>query len=255
FGKDYKTKRRISIAPSEADQADGVETVEYMIPKGKHISVQEGDFVEKGDLLLDGSPVPHDILRVMGLEALAAFLVKEIQDVYRLQGVPINDKHIEVIVRQMLQKVEITKPGDSTFLAGEQVDRAELDEVNVRVAADGGVLAEGTPVLQGITKASLQTRSFISAASFQETTRVLTEAAVNGKIDQLSGLKENVIVGRLIPAGTGRMIAGMREIAAAEDKEFQARLEEAEEARQALLAESAAADEAAAESAEQSSAA
>ena len=153
---------------------------------------------------MDGNPVPHDILRCMGVEALAEYLINEIQSVYRLQGVKINDKHIEVIVRQMLQKIEITEAGDTTFLIGEQVDRIEFDEVNER--ADGrGRQGRRTaiPVLQGITKASLQTRSFISAASFQETTRVLTEAAVNGKVDTLIGLKENVIVGRLIPAGTG----------------------------------------------------
>ena len=158
----------------------------------------------EGDLLMDGNPVPHDILRVLGVEALANYLINEIQEVYRLQGVKINDKHIEVIVRQMLQKVEITDPGDTTFLVGEQIDRDEFDVVNAK-AQGGGLAARPTaqPVLQGITKASLQTRSFISAASFQETTRVLTEAAVSGKVDELIGLKENVIVGRLIPAGTG----------------------------------------------------
>ena len=204
FGKDYKTKRRIVVVPSEEDQANGAEPVEYMIPKGKHISVQEGDYVERGDLLLDGNPVPHDILQVMGVEALASYLVKEIQDVYRLQGVTINDKHIEVIVRQMLQKVEISDPGETTYLIGEQIDRLEYEAVNNKAYADGLKPAKASPVLQGITKASLQTSSFISAASFQETTRVLTEAAVNGKVDRLYGLKENVIVGRLIPAGTAR---------------------------------------------------
>lgn len=170
-----------------------------MIPKGKHISAQEGDIVEAGDPLMDGNPVPHDILGVLGVEALAGYLISEVQDVYRLQGVQINDKHIEVIVRQMLQKVEITDPGDTTFLTAEQVDRLEFEEVNEKASAQGDRPAQGVPVLQGITKASLQTRSFISAASFQETTRVLTEAAVSGKKDVLSGLKENVIVGRLIP--------------------------------------------------------
>ena len=166
--------------------------------------MQEGDFVQKGDLLMDGNPVPHDILRVMGVEALADYLINEIQEVYRLQGVKINDKHIEVIVRQMLQKVEITEPGDTTFLVGEQVDRDRV-RGGQRQGGRGEAASRprAIPVLQGITKASLQTKSFISAASFQETTRVLTEAAVNGKVDTLLGLKENVIVGRLIPAGTG----------------------------------------------------
>ena len=188
-------------------QDDTKEAVEYLIPKGKHLPVQEGDFIEKGEYLLDGNPAPHDILAIKGVEELAAFLVNEIQEVYRLQGVSINDKHIEVIVRQMLQKVEITDAGESTLLVGEQVDHVELDSENDKLIAEGRKPASGTPVLLGITKASLQTRSFISAASFQETTRVLTEAAVQGKIDTLEGLKENVIVGRLIPAGTGGMLA------------------------------------------------
>ncbi len=163
---------------------------------------------------MDGNPVPHDILRVMGVEALADYLINEIQEVYRLQGVKINDKHIEVIVRQMLQKVEITESGDTTFLAGEHVDREEFDEVNAEGRSPARKPAEGQPVLQGITKASLQTQSFISAASFQETTRVLTEAAVSGKVDTLAGLKENVIVGRLIPAGTGSFMNRCAEIGA-----------------------------------------
>jgi DNA-directed RNA polymerase subunit beta' len=199
FGRDYKNKRRISIVPTDEDQPPA----EYLVPKGKHIAVQEGDFIAKGEYLLDGNPAPHDILDVLGIEALAEYLINEIQEVYRLQGVPINDKHIEVIVRQMLQKVEVTDPGESGFLKDEQVDKVEFDEENVRLDAEGKTIAKGQPVLLGITKASLQTRSFISAASFQETTRVLTDAAVNGKIDTLEGLKENVIVGRLIPAGTG----------------------------------------------------
>ncbi|HZS82166.1 MAG TPA: DNA-directed RNA polymerase subunit beta' [Stellaceae bacterium] len=218
FGKDYKTKRRILVVPTE----EGKEPVEYLIPKGKHISVQEGDYVQKGDLLMDGNPVPHDILRVLGVEALASYLINEIQEVYRLQGVKINDKHIEVIVRQMLQKVEIEDAGETTFLAGEQVDRAEFEEVNRKTEKEGLRLATAHPVLQGITKASLQTGSFISAASFQETTRVLTEAAVSGRVDALTGLKENVIVGRLIPAGTGSVIARWREIAATRDREMEA---------------------------------
>jgi DNA-directed RNA polymerase subunit beta' len=218
FGKDYKTKRRIVVTPAE----EGKEPVEYLIPKGKHISVQEGDFVTKGDLLMDGNPVPHDILRVLGVEALASYLINEIQEVYRLQGVRINDKHIEVIVRQMLQKVEIEEAGDSTFLVGEQIDRAEFEEENAKVEREGGKPAIAHPVLQGITKASLQTSSFISAASFQETTRVLTEAAVSGRVDGLAGLKENVIVGRLIPAGTGSVMARWRQLAAERDRELAA---------------------------------
>jgi DNA-directed RNA polymerase subunit beta' len=216
FGKDYKNKRRIVVVPSDAK----LEPHEYLVPKGKHLSVQEGDYVQVGDALMDGNPVPHDILRVLGIEALANYLIDEIQDVYRLQGVKINDKHIEVIVRQMLQKVEVTEPGDSTFLIGELVDRQEFQDANINTKAKGGKQAKATPVLQGITKASLQTRSFISAASFQETTRVLTEAAVSGKIDKLVGLKENVIVGRLIPAGTGSMMNRIRDIAAARDEEM-----------------------------------
>jgi DNA-directed RNA polymerase subunit beta' len=218
FGKDYKTKRRIIVVPTE----DGGEPVEYLIPKGKHVSVQEGDFVLRGDPLVDGPRVPHDILKVLGVEALSDYLVNEIQDVYRLQGVKINDKHIEVIVRQMLQKMEIINGGDSTLLAGEQVDLLELEEANKKAEELGGKPAEGRPVLLGITKASLQTRSVFSAASFQETTRVLTDAAVNGRVDMLEGLKENVIVGRLIPAGTGGAIARLKNIAGERDRAIQA---------------------------------
>ncbi len=218
FGKDYKTKRRVIVRPESADE----EAMEYMIPKGKHIAVQEGDLIEKGDLLMDGNPVPHDILRVMGVEALAGYMIDEVQAVYRLQGVQINDKHIEVIVRQMLQKLEIDQPGETTFLAGEIVDRDEFAEVNEKAMRAGLKTATGLPVLQGITKASLQTRSFISAASFQETTRVLTEASVAGKSDSLIGLKENVIVGRLIPAGTGAAVNRVREIAKGRDAEIEA---------------------------------
>ncbi|MEM7060412.1 MAG: DNA-directed RNA polymerase subunit beta', partial [Pseudomonadota bacterium] len=199
FEKDYKNKRRIAIKPHD----ETLEQREYLIPKGKHIAVQEGDVIQKGEYIMDGNPAPHDILAVMGIEALAEYLVNEVQDVYRLQGVKINDKHIEVIVRQMLQKVEISDGGETTLLKGEQVDKSELDEMNQKAMMEGRKPAEGAPVLLGITKASLQTRSFISAASFQETTRVLTEASVQGKRDRLIGLKENVIVGRLIPAGTG----------------------------------------------------
>ena len=205
FGKDYKAKRRVIVKNDET----GEET-EYLIPKGKHVSVQEGDFVRRGDPLVDGPRVPHDILKVLGVEALSDYLVNEIQDVYRLQGVKINDKHIEVIVRQMLQKVEILDPGDTTFLTGEQVDRTEFDAVNAKLVqgrASGGGDAGAAGHHQGV---SLQTNSFISAASFQETTRVLTEAATAGKADTLMGLKENVIVGRLIPAGTGAVMNRLR---------------------------------------------
>ncbi|WP_029349510.1 DNA-directed RNA polymerase subunit beta' [Bosea sp. 117] len=214
FGKDYKNKRRVSIEPQDAND----DTVEYLIPKGKHIHLQDGDLVEKGDFIVDGNPAPHDILAIKGVEELAAYLVNEIQEVYRLQGVLINDKHIEVIVRQMLQKVEIDDAGDSDLLTNEQVDASELDEINEVLIAEGKKPASGHPVLLGITKASLQTRSFISAASFQETTRVLTEAAVNGKSDDLGGLKENVIVGRLIPAGTGAQMAKLRVTATTRDE-------------------------------------
>ncbi|MFC0217978.1 DNA-directed RNA polymerase subunit beta' [Pseudochelatococcus lubricantis] len=213
FGRDYKNKRRLTLAPH-----DGSEPVEYLIPKGKHIHLQDGDVIEVGDFIVDGNPAPHDILAIKGVEELAAYLVNEIQEVYRLQGVHINDKHIEVIVRQMLQKVDITDPGDSEFLHGEQVDRTDFRDANDRLIAENKRPAQGTPVLLGITKASLQTKSFISAASFQETTRVLTEAAVNGKSDTLEGLKENVIVGSLIPAGTGAVAAKLREIAVRRDE-------------------------------------
>ena len=209
FGRDYKNKRRIRVVPQE----EGAEAVEYLIPKGKHLPVQEGDFIEKGEYIMDGNPAPHDILDIKGVEELASYLVNEIQEVYRLQGVNINDKHIEVIVRQMLQKVEITDSGESTLLVGEQVDREELDQENAKLMSEGLRPASGKPVLLGITKASLQTRSFISAASFQETTRVLTEASIIGKVDTLEGLKENVIVGRLIPAGTGGMLSRLRQVA------------------------------------------
>ena len=214
FGRDYKNKRRIAIVPDD----EKAETSEYLIPKGRHLSVQEGDRIEKGEFLLDGHPAPHDILAIKGVEELAAYLVFEIQEVYRLQGVTINDKHIEVIVRQMLQKVEIETPGDTELLKGEQIDRVDFDARNEEAKEKGGKQATATPVLLGITKASLQTRSFISAASFQETTRVLTEASVNGKVDTLEGLKENVIVGRLIPAGTGGTINDLQKVAAHRDE-------------------------------------
>jgi DNA-directed RNA polymerase subunit beta' len=223
FGRDYKNKRRISITP----EGDDAEAVEYLVPKGKHLTVQEGDIIQRGEYLLDGNPAPHDILRILGVEALADYLINEIQEVYRLQGVPINDKHIEVIVRQMLQKMEITHPGDSGYLNGEHVDKIEWLETNEKLEAEGKRPSVADPVLLGITKASLQTRSFISAASFQETTRVLTEASVQGKVDTLEGLKENVIVGRLIPAGTGSM---MREYQVEADARDEARIAEQKKA-------------------------
>ena len=216
FGADYKAKRRIRVVPQDAND----EAVEYMVPKGKLLAVQEGDFIRKGDMIIDGSPVPHDILNILGVEALADYLVKEVQDVYRLQGVKINDKHIEVIVRQMLQKVEVTDHGDSTFLNGEHVNRLDFKLANEKIIKEDGIPAKGVSVLLGITKASLQTESFISAASFQETTRVLTEAAVSGKSDPLAGLKENVIVGRLVPAGTGSVVNKLRMTTNRRDKEI-----------------------------------
>ena len=235
FGKDYKNKRRIAIEPSD----ETMEKVEYMVPKGKHIPVAEGDFVQKGDYIMDGNPAPHDILAIMGVEALADYMIDEVQDVYRLQGVRINDKHIEVIVRQMLQKWEISDSGDTTLLKGEHVDKQEFDQANEKAVSKGGRPSQGEPILLGITKASLQTRSFVSAASFQETTRVLTEASVQGKKDKLVGLKENVIVGRLIPAGTGGATQAVRKIATDRDNVvIEARREEAEAAA-ALAAPSA----------------
>ena len=225
FKKDYKSKRRIMIVPED----DSLEPVEYLIPKGKHITVNEGESVRKGDLIMDGDPVPHDILRVMGVAALAEYMVNEIQAVYRLQGVKIDDKHPEVIIRQMLQKVEIIDSGETTLLAGENVDREEFERANARAESKGYTPAKAVPVLQGITKASLQTHSFISAASFQETTRVLTEAAVAGKNDDLRGLKENVIVGRLIPAGTGFYMAEVKKLAKMRDNEQAAQLPVQEE--------------------------
>jgi DNA-directed RNA polymerase subunit beta' len=237
FVRDYKAKRKIAIIPEEGDP------VEYLIPKSRVIDVQEGDWVKKGDNLISGSPDPHDILEVLGVEALAEYLVAEIQEVYRLQGVKINDKHIEVIVRQMLQKVEITDGGDTVLLAGEQVDREEMDEFNAKLT-EGMKPAEGKPVLLGITKASLQTRSFISAASFQETTRVLTQAAVEGKRDSLIGLKENVIVGRLIPAGTGAGMNRLRVAATSRDVALRAQYRKLQES---LIAPASAAEEHAAE--------
>ncbi len=197
FGKDTKGKQRLVIK-----DVDGNEH-EERIPKWRQVILFEGEHVEKGETVVDGEPSPHDILRLLGVEPLASYLVKEIQDVYRLQGVKINDKHIEAIIRQMLRKVEIVEPGDSHYLRGEQIERVRINGENEKAEAKGERPAEYQSILLGITKASLATESFISAASFQETTRVLTEAAVRGTRDTLRGLKENVIVGRLIPAGTG----------------------------------------------------
>jgi len=248
FGRDYKNKRRIRIIPTD----ENLEPSDYLVAKGKHIAVQDGDFIAKGEYLMDGNPAPHDILQIMGIEALAVFLIQEIQEVYRLQGVPINDKHIEVIVRQMLQKVEVTHSGDSMYLKEENIDKLEFAETNAKLVDEGKTPATGIPVLLGITKASLQTRSFISAASFQETTRVLTDAAVNGKVDTLEGLKENVIVGRLIPAGTGAAMSKRLEDAEGRDQLLIAEREKRAAAAQAIAIEAskeaaAAAEEAAAE--------
>lgn len=197
FGGFVKGMRRVLVDNKIGD------IKEYSIPRGRHINVHEGDWVRAGEPLMDGSANPHDILAVLGPRELQKFLVNEVQEVYRLQGVVINDKHIEVITRQMLRKVRIEETGDTSFLPGTQVNRFDFEDENEAILADGGSPAIGKPVLLGITKASLSTDSFISGASFQETTRVLTEAAINGRVDDLRGLKENVIVGRLIPAGTG----------------------------------------------------
>jgi DNA-directed RNA polymerase subunit beta' len=197
YGDVVKGKRKLYV------HGDDGEVREYEIPKGAHISVQEGERVKAGDSLVEGPKDPHDILSVKGPKELQEYLVNEIQEVYRLQGVTINDKHIEVIVRQMMRWVKVEEVGDTEFIVDEHVDKFRFREENERVLAQGGEPATGRPLLLGITKASLSTESFISAASFQETTRVLTEASINGKVDYLRGLKENVIMGRLIPAGTG----------------------------------------------------
>jgi DNA-directed RNA polymerase subunit beta' len=209
FGKDYKTKRRIIIRSLDATK----EPIEYSISKTKHLFYGEGDIIKRGDVLVDGNLVPHDILRILGMQAFTNYIVNEVQKVYRMQGMKIDDKHIEVILSMMLKRVEVTNSGDTTLLSGEYVDRDVFEEINVKTIADKMKPAECSPVLLGITKASLQTKSFISAASFQETTRVLTDSAVQGKIDNLRGLKENIIVGRLIPAGTGLMANKYRVIA------------------------------------------
>ncbi|NQY41057.1 MAG: DNA-directed RNA polymerase subunit beta' [Henriciella sp.] len=226
FVREYKQKRKIAIVPDE----EGKDPIEFLVPKARRLDVQDGDYVKRGDYIIDGNPAPQDILATLGIEALADYLVDEVQKVYRLQGVPINDKHIEVIVRQMLQKFEITDAGTTTLIKGEHVDGLELEEANAAVRKSKKAdqrEATGVPVLLGITKASLQTRSFISAASFQETTRVLTEAALQGKVDTLEGLKENVIVGRLIPAGTGGGMREMRKVAAQRDQQLRNKREAA----------------------------
>jgi len=198
FGKELRGKQKVSIVKDDAKTSSS-----YLIPKGKHINFNEGERIKKGEYLLDGSPAPHDILRILGIESLTEYFVNEVQEVYRLQGVVINDKHIETILRQMLKKVEIKASGDSKYISGEIIDKIEIDDENENLKKKNKKQVVSERILLGITKASLQTNSFISAASFQETTRVLTEAAIKGKVDKLQGLKENVIVGRLIPAGTG----------------------------------------------------
>ena len=215
FGKDVKGKQRVIVTPEIGEQR------EYLIPKGKHVAVREGELVRAGEALVDGPTNPHDLLAVLGPKALSAYLVNEVQEVYRLQGVGINDKHIEVIVRQMLRKVEIADPGDTRFLAGEQVEKVSLIEENERVSKEGGQLATFRSLLLGITKVSLSTESWISAASFQETTKVLTEAAINSKTDHLRGLKENIIMGRLIPAGTGLTAYKKWKVVVAEDEDME----------------------------------
>jgi DNA-directed RNA polymerase subunit beta' len=223
FGKDYKTKRRIMVRPEDASKEPG----EYSIAKTKHLFVGEGDFVKRGDVLVDGNLVPHDILRILGMQAFTNYMVNEVQKVYRMQGVKIDDKHIEVILNMMLKRVEVINSGDTTLLVGEYVDRDVFEEVNTKAISQKLKPAVSAPVLLGITKASLQTKSFISAASFQETTRVLTDSAVQGKFDNLKGLKENIIVGRLIPAGTGLMAAKYRKMANLEKRAEEAVTNEA----------------------------
>ncbi len=214
FGKEVRGKQRVTI------ESENGETSSYLIPKGKHINFNQGEKIKKGEYLLDGQPLPHDILRILGIEELTEYFVNQVQDVYRLQGVIINDKHIEVILRQMLKKIEVKEPGDSSLLPGEVIDRIRFDQMNEKLKSEGKNPAVGERVLMGITKASLQTESFISAASFQETTRVLTDAAIKGKVDKLVGLKENVIVGRLVPAGTGSIKNSWNKKALEDDQKF-----------------------------------
>jgi len=212
FGKEVRGKQKISILSNDGTSSN------YLIPKGKHVNFNQGEKIQKGEYLLDGSPAPHDILRILGVEKLTEYFVSEVQEVYRLQGVVINDKHIETIVKQMLKKVEIKTSGDADFLAGEIVDMQDINNINAELKKENKKPATHERVLLGITKASLQTKSFISAASFQETTRVLTDAAIKGKVDYLEGLKENVIVGRLVPAGTGLTKMGWDKEAKKQDK-------------------------------------
>jgi len=244
FGKDIRGKRRVLVNPD-----DGSDPVEYQVPKGSHIIVQEGDRVRRGERLMEGSPAPHDILSVLGIEALAKYLTDEVQEVYRLQGVKISDKHIEVIVRQMMRKVQINDPGASNFIAGEQAERRAVMEANRKLKADGKSPATFEPVLLGITKASLSTDSFISAASFQETTRVITEAALAGKVDWLKGLKENVVLGRLLPAGTGFASRLVPQPEIPEDSEPVAEAEDAKQSGDAVADEAALAADASEEAA------
>jgi len=214
FGKEHRGKQKVSIV-----KVDGTSS-SYLIPKGKHINFNQGEKIKKGEYLLDGSPAPHDILRILGIEELTEYFVNQVQEVYRLQGVVINDKHIETILRQMLKKIEVKDAGESNLLPGEIIDRIKFDKMNQNLKIEGKKPAIGERVLMGITKASLQTESFISAASFQETTRVLTDAAIKGKVDKLQGLKENVIVGRLVPAGTGSIKNNWNKKAIQDDEKF-----------------------------------
>ena len=223
FGKEVRGKQKVSIISKSG------ETSNYLIPKGKHINFNQGEEIKKGEYLLDGQPLPHDILRILGIKELTEYFVNQVQEVYRLQGVIINDKHIETILRQMLKKVEIKNSGDSDYLPGEIIDRFKLDTINEELTKNGKKPAVGERVLMGITKASLQTESFISAASFQETTRVLTDAAIKGKIDTLAGLKENVIVGRLVPAGTGSIKNKWNKKALEDDQKFLSEREKIEQ--------------------------
>ncbi len=222
FGKEVRGKQRVTI------ESDNGESSSYLIPKGKHINFNQGEKIKKGEYLLDGQPLPHDILRILGIEELTEYFVNQVQEVYRLQGVIINDKHIEVILRQMLKKIEIKETGDSNLLPGEIIDRIKFMNLNDKLKSEGKKIAKGERVLMGITKASLQTESFISAASFQETTRVLTDAAIKGKVDKLSGLKENVIVGRLVPAGTGSIKNSWNRKAVEDDNNFLSQQEKIE---------------------------
>ena len=222
FGKEVRGKQRVSLVSENGESSN------YLIPKGKHINFNQGEEIKKGEYLLDGQPLPHDILRILGVEELTEYFVNQVQEVYRLQGVVINDKHIETILKQMLKKVEIKESGDSKFLPGEIIDRVKFSNANEKLESEGKKSAVGERVLMGITKASLQTESFISAASFQETTRVLTDAAIRGKTDTLQGLKENVIVGRLVPAGTGSIKNNWNRKAVQDDQNFLAEQEKIE---------------------------